>query len=144
MITELCQELNNFFIKSEDDKHFGTFKVTNGQITPSFDLEQNQYFRIVGSKFNDGVYKFGVDTLPADETIKDGALWCMYVPNDFINLVNEIEEWQNKYSEIVDNPYKSESFNGYSYSLKSGKSTDTVTYKDIFKSKLNKYRKIKI
>ena len=48
MITDVCNSIKNWFVKSDDDKHFGIFTIVDGVITPSFDLKTNQYF----SKYN--------------------------------------------------------------------------------------------
>ena len=49
MLTELCQELRNWF---ERKKFFGTFTIESGQIDlPDGSLQSGQYFRIVGSVF---------------------------------------------------------------------------------------------
>ena len=52
-LTVLCKELNNWF---ELEKHFGVFHIENGSIKEDVGLVENQYFRIVGSIFNDGVH----------------------------------------------------------------------------------------
>ena len=69
MLTELCKEINNWF---EYAKFFGTFTIENNVITGSYSLQENQYFRIVGSVFNDGAYKFDDDLELEDETF-DGS-----------------------------------------------------------------------
>lgn len=135
MLSELCQELRNWFSEDED-KHFGTFTISGGVITPSDFLAANQYFRIQGSKFNDGVYLFGRgDTLIA-ETF-EGTVSAMRVPKDVIELSEEIDSWKEKYKNVQDSPYKSESFEGYSYT-KDGKGD----WRSVFASRLKRWRKI--
>lgn len=51
-IEALCAETHNYF---ETDKVVGDYKIENGNITLPF-LSDKQFFRIVGSKFNDSVY----------------------------------------------------------------------------------------
>ena len=149
MLTELCHELNNWF----DRKRFvGEFTVSGGQITSNdgddLGLLEGQYFRIIGSVFNDGVHVYPAADL-SDESF-DGAVWTMAVPSDFIRLANEIEAWQAKYGAIDSqamSPYTSESFGGYSYSKSSGSSSSGAssvnTWQSTFASRLNKYRKIR-
>lgn len=132
MLYEICRNLRNYF---EYDKKFGKFTIEDGVVSPSFNIENGQYIRIIGSKFNDGIYKFGEDELK-DESF-EGALWLLAFPSEFLDLVSEIEAYQKKYASEV-NPYTSESFNGYSYS----KSAVDVSYKSVFKSRLNAWRKI--
>lgn len=141
MLTELCQELRNWFVR---DVHFGTFEIEGGTITAPF-LVNGQYYRIVGSIFNDGVHQYGTEPL-VDETF-DGAVWALAIPQAVIELSEAIEEWKAKY-EAVDSaamsPYSSESFGGYSYSKSttSGEGFVGVSWKTIFGSQLNRWRKI--
>lgn len=153
-LTELCRELNNYF---DDARYFGNYTVTNGVIDLSEfvadgSLQVGQYFRIAGSIFNDGVYQYTseLDTL-TDENIH-GVIWTMRVPKDVFTLLDEINAWIAKYSasdEHSDSPYQSESFGGYSYSKStgnsssSGSSADLGTWQNAFRSRLNKWRKIR-
>lgn len=139
MLTELCKELNNYFDKA---RYFGEFTIENGELQNVDFLQEGQYFRIVGSVFNDGVYQYPTTELK-DETF-EGAVWAMAVPVEVIALSTEIDEWKAKY-ETADamSPYQSESFGGYSYSKASGSAGGTATWKDMFASKLNNYRRIK-
>lgn len=157
MIEEICCYLNNWFDRKSDgtdDRYFGTFVISDGAIDLSeTDIMPNQYFRIVGSRFNDGVHKYepevGAPTL-TDETF-NGAVWAMAVPPSVIALTTEIEAWQNKYGTVDSpamSPYNSESFGGYSYSKTSrsgsnGGNTTTGTWQDAFANRLNKYRKLR-
>lgn len=145
MLTELCQELRNWF---ELDRRSGTFEITGGTITAPF-LVEGQYFRIIGSIFNDGVHKYGDEEL-TDEEFK-GEIWCMAIPKAVLQLAEDITAWREKY-ESVDSqamsPFQSESFGGYSYSKANGSgssssSASTPTgWKAVFASRLNMWRKI--
>lgn len=145
MLSELCKELNNWFDK---ERFFGTFTIANNEITGHFSLQENQFFRIVGSVFNDGVYKFG-DMDLEDETF-DGAIWAMAVPNEVIALADDIEAWTDKYMGVDSpamSPFNSESFGGYSYSKSSGGSSSgnvdlSGTWQGAFADRLNHWRKI--
>lgn len=142
MLTELCQELKNWF---ERKKFFGTFTIENGQIElPDGSLQEGQYFRIVGSVFNDGVHKHGEEDL-TDEVF-EGAIWAMAVPPAVIDLSERISDWVTKYGESVSSPYSSESFGGYSYTkANSGQGnagSSSPTWQSTFASELNRWRKI--
>ena len=147
MLTELCQELRNWF---DRERFYGTFEITGGTLTAPF-LIAGQYYRIKGSIFNDGVHKYG-DTKDelTDETF-NGEVWAMAVPKAVINLAAEIAEWQAKYGTVDSSamsPFQSESFGGYSYSKTStsaaaGSAASTPTgWKAVFASELNRWRKI--
>lgn len=141
MLTELCQELRNWF---ERKKYFGTFTIENGAFSDP-ELQNGQYYRIVGSVFNDGVHKYGEDEL-TDEVFT-GAIWAMAVPPSVIDLSERISEWVTQYGDLVSSPYQSESFGGYSYTKASSgqgnaDSSSSPTWQSSFASELNKWRKI--
>lgn len=133
-MTDLCAELRNYFCI---DKHFGKFNISGGNISPLSDIKEGQYYRIVGSVFNDGVYKKGTDTPETDEEF-EGAVWTMAVPKSVEELSKRIDAYNAKQT---DSPYTSESFGGYSYS-KATKDGMPVTWRDVFGSELNKWRKL--
>lgn len=141
MLTELCGVLRNWF---ETDRIGGTYTVENGSIALPF-LQEGQFFRIVGSIFNDGVHQYP-DYGMADETF-DGTIWPMAVPTAVLALDNDIEAWQTKNGDAAASPFMSESFGGYSYSKGSsgasnGGTGTIVTWQTAFKSRLNQWRKI--
>lgn len=143
-ISELCTELNNWFVREVKS---GTFEISEGVLDVDFLLE-GQYFRIVGSVFNDGVHKFTqfADTF-TDETF-NGEIWCMAVPPDVISLADDINAWIDKNGAAINSPYSSESFGGYSYSLagqsdnSGGATSSGATWQAKFRSQLNKWRKV--
>lgn len=137
MLTDLCQELHNWF---EVEKHYGEFEIAGGALTASF-LQPGQYFRVIGSIYSDGVWQYG-DTL-TDETF-DGAIWAMAVPPAVLELNEQIDSWLEQYGETQNSPYSSESFGGYSYSKNSsgGSGADKSTWQGVFAPRLNKWRKM--
>lgn len=136
-MNDLCSNLNNYF---EREKHYGEFSIDNGGINLPF-LLNGQYFRIVGSVLNDGVYKYPCSTL-TDETFR-GEVWAMGVPPAIIALLAEINEWQTKYGEASESPYSSESFAGYSYSKATDSQTGgAMTWQSVFRGQLSRWRKI--
>lgn len=147
MLSELCKEINNWFNYSQP-KYFGQFVVLNGVLIGDFDLQDGQYFRIVGSTFNDGVHQYPATELD-DETF-EGAVWAMAIPKEVIALAAEIEAWKDKYQNVDSpamSPYNSESFGGYSYSKGGGASSSgnvdlSGTWQGAFADRLNHWRKI--
>lgn len=147
MLTELCQELKNWFIRSEDDVHSGEFTIQSGALSGVDFLLPNQYYRVQGSIFNDGVHRYGEDEL-TDETFS-GTISGMAVPPAVIALSNEIDEWNEKNGlDKTASPYQSESWGGYSYS-KGGGSANAAgtggfgqTWQGTFASRLNRWRKV--
>ena len=136
MLEKMCAECRNYFIK---DIHFGTFKIEGGAIEPLDFLQEGQYFRIVDSVLNDGVYKYPATELK-DETFY-GAIWAMSVPPSFIALASDIEEY-NKSDAGKASPYISENFGGYGYTKAVGSNGKVLTWKSVFADDLNRYRKL--
>lgn len=149
MLNEICAEIKNYFTY-EGDMHIGDFTISDGALSPSFDFPTN-YFRIVGSHKNDGVHLVSDHDL-IDEDKFHGAVWLMSPPKDFLDLVSEIEAWQEKYGGVDStnmSPFQSESFGGYSYSKGStGSSTSgsssVPTWQSIYASKLKRFRRIRV
>lgn len=143
MLNELCKELNNWDFNHRAEKYIGEISIVDGQLVGFSDkLAVGQYYRVVGSLFNDGVYKYGEDEL-TDETFK-GAVWAMWVPQEVVQLAEDIKEWVTK-NETADkmSPYTSESFGGYSYTRALSSDGSIASWKDIgsFKNRMNKWRK---
>lgn len=140
MLEQVLRHLNNWFLV---EIHEGTFTVENGSITLPF-LLTNQYFRICGSVFNDGLHQYPAGDL-TDETFT-GTVWVLAVPKAVVALAEDIAAWEEKNGEAVASPYTSESFGGYSYTKASGGKSDTsaVTgWQDAFRGRLNDWRKLK-
>lgn len=138
MLTEICGALRNWFTQDKD-KHYGTFTVTGGTIAPLNFLQDGQYFRIIGSVFNDGVHQYPTDKL-SDEVF-DGAVWAMRLPPAFIALAAEIKDYATSDSAKV-SPYTSESFGGYSYTKATDANGAALSWQTAFAKRLNQWRKI--
>lgn len=138
VLSELCAHCRNWF---ESEKVMDSYVINNGEINLSkMDVHDGQYIRIVGSVFNDGVYKYPTTELK-DETFI-GSVWLLKIPPEFLELVEEITKWNQTYGSAVDSPYTSESFGGYSYTKASGANGNAVSWKDSFRSRLNRWRKL--
>lgn len=147
MIDEICGEIRNYFVY-KDDKIFGDFAITNGVIYPEISIPSD-YIRIVGSRKNNGVHK--VDEMQLkDESEFHGAIWFMNPPDEFLQIVSDIQAWQTKNGDIDSpamSPFNSESFGGYSYSkgypsVGSAGSTSGADWRSVFASRLKQYRRI--
>lgn len=141
MLEEILNHIHNFFVV-KGGVHRGKFIISSNTITLDF-LQEGQYFRIKDSVFNDGVYQYPAEELQDEEFL--GEIWAMAIPHSFIALCGEIEAWVTKYGSDVNSPYQAESWKGYSYTKASGSSSDgsgSVGWQDIFRSRLNPWRKI--
>lgn len=144
MLTELCQELHNWF---EREKRSGSFRIVDGTLEADF-LLPGQYFRVMGSIFNDGVHQYGTDTLNDEDFT--GSVWSLAIPDAVIKLAEDIDAWRTKYEAAGSSamsPYMSESFGGYSYakgSASSGTQTGGATsWRTSFASRMNAWRKVR-
>lgn len=145
MLTELCKELNNWFEVRDKNgrlsgRKFGDFTISDGTLEVD-GAQDGQYVRICGSVFNDGVHEYPLRDL-RDETFH-GAIWLMNVPPEIIDLDREIDHWKEQYSDVLNSPFQSESFGGYSYSKASGNGTGSgVTWQTAFADRLSHWRKL--
>ena len=144
MLTELCAELNNYFLThKEADMHPGQYSITEGTLVlPDGLAIPGQYIRIVGSRLNDGVYQYPATGL-ADETFT-GSVWTMSVPPTIVALAEEIAGWVEQNQNAIAGPYTSESFGGYSYSKASSKGGGAYGWQDQFATRLNPYRRLPV
>lgn len=148
-LTEVCASIKNYFLRSGSDITAGTFTLVSG-VVPLSTLLEGQYFRIVGSVLNDGVFQNTTADLASlrPETFT-GEIWSMSVPRDFEQLCVDIDAWRTK-NEALDSanmsPFSSESFGGYSYSKGASNVNGGIgaTWQSQFKSRLNPYRRLSL
>ena len=152
MLQEVLEHIHNYFLKTP---YPGTYTIQDGSISPAVSLKEGQRFWIVGSDLNDGVYTYHANGLTnaddkgeaglLDETYA-GTICALAVPPAVIALSEEIQQWVDDFGAAVNGPYQSESFNGYSYTLKSGARTSQgdagpVGWQSVFKSRLDRWRR---
>lgn len=136
-LAEVMRACKNWFIETS---YYTTYEISEGQIVFPFEIKSNyNYYKIQGSAENDGIHSV-TETL-IDETFT-GTVFLMRVPKEFLLLVNEIEEYQDKYKDSCTSPFQSESFGGYSYTKATNASGGTFTWKDAFKDRLRMWRKL--
>lgn len=138
MLEEILRHIKNWFLISggiyEDD-----YVIENGDINLPF-LQVGQYYRILGSLFNDGLHQYQTEELRPESF--HGTIWALAIPRDLIQIAGEIKNWQDKNGNA--SPYASESFGGYSYTKATSSTTgQAVTWQDVFRTRLNPYRKIR-
>lgn len=140
-MTDFCAEIKNYF---DVKRAYGKYTISGGSIVID-DMQEGQFFRIIGSVFNDGVYQYPASGLK-NETF-DGSIWYMAVPPDVKSLVEEMSAWEDKNAAALNSPYSSESFGGYSYSKTSGSGISggdgSITAFSHFADKLKLWRKVR-
>lgn len=156
MLTELCQELKNWF--PERDAYgnavgyTGRYTVEDGKITLPF-LQDGQYYRVIDSVFNDGVHQYGQEAEGEleDETFK-GTICPMRIPKAFLQLAADIAAWRTKYENPDSpamSPFTAENYFGdYSYSKNApgnsaGAGSSSASWVSVFADRLTPWRKIR-
>lgn len=120
-------------------KHEGTIEIKNGRADLPF-LIYGQYFIVEGSIMNDGCYQYGIDDEMNDEVF-DGVIYGLRLTPTFKGIIDEMTAYQEQHKEV--SPYQSESFGGYSYTLKASQTgTGTASVIDLFADRLNFYKKV--
>ena len=149
MLQQICEHIHNYFIKDRQD---GIHEVADGMI--SLPLLDGQRFLIIGSVLNDGLYTYhdtGINNDDdtgavglTDETWA-GTICALAVPPAVVALSAEIKSWVDTNGDAVKSPYTSENVIGvYSYTQKTGGSGagGSVTWQDIYKGQLDRWRKV--
>lgn len=151
MLQQVCDFVHNYFVLRT---YVGEFTIAGGTISlPS--ILYGQRFRIIGSALNDGIYTYseggvikdddGAEEVQLAAETFNGTIQLMGVPVMLDKLVEEISDWNTKNQAVMDSPYQSESFGGYSYTKATGGKSGgsgVFTWQDAFRSRLNAYRKI--
>lgn len=152
MLQQVCEYIHNYFIKAS---HESGYEIADGMISLPF-LKDGQRFLIAGSDLNDGIYTYHSDTIMNDDDNQEaglrdetfyGTVCALAVPPSVIALTEEIGAWVEKYGDAQTSPYKSEnvigvySYEKASYGISNGTSLP-VTWQDIYKSQLNRWRKV--
>ena len=115
----------------------GKFTIDGGNITPSDFLKENDYYRIIGSKFNDGLYQYPNSDLTDEEF--DGAVWVMRIPPAVITLAQDIEKYAQS-DAGKQSAYVSESFGGYSYTKATNSKGVPLNWEHLHADELNQWR----
>ena len=137
MLEAILEHLHNWF---PAEVRRGTFRIASGVLEGDF-IAENQYYRVKGSIFNDGLYqrKEGADAL-VDEVFM-GEVWALAIPKRLLTLSEKIKKWCESNPE---SDKTSESFGGYSYS-KGGAGTqnaETGGWQVAFRKELNLWKKV--
>lgn len=123
--------------------------VSNGQLPASVPIPDGAWYRIQGSLLNDGLHRHPATDL-SDETF-DGTVTTCAIPKALLDVVEEIQDWiehnRTAMGKLQDSPYQSESFDGYSYSIRSDLTAQNGSggltgWQAEFAGKLNAFRKM--
>ena len=151
MLTEVLDYIHNYFVPNAATKD--VYTISGGMITPDFGAEDGDRFMICMSRRNDGIYTWHADGIKNDDDKKAaglrdetfaGTIRVCSVPPALLTLSGEISQWVETNSAALSSPMQSESFNGYSYTLKSGSGNGgngPLTWRDQFGGRLERWRR---
>lgn len=149
ILEEVLGSIHNWFVR--DTRVVKGCEISNGQLPASVtaDLMVTQWYRITGSVLNDGLHQHPAADLE-DETF-DGTIDRLVIPRPLLKVVEEIYDWveANKKGaqKALESPYQSESFDGYSYTIRTDEGPNSASdgltgWQAQFSRKLNQWRKI--
>ena len=150
MLQQVCEHIHNYFIK---DRHDGEFEIADATISLPFLLD-GQRFLICGSALNDGMYTSHSNGIKNDDDTEEvglqdetwaGTICALAVPPAVIALSGEVQAWVEANGSQVNSPFSSENVIGvYSYTKATGGSGagGAITWADVFKDRLNRWRKV--
>ena len=144
ILEDVLYHIHNWFVRESISSNV---RIEDGSLPASVSshLLEGQWYRIEGSVLNDGLHKHPADDL-TDETF-EGTVTTLVIPRPLLRVAEDIAAWQEANGKAVDGPYASESFDGYSYSLKSDSGANSGSgglsgWRLAFRDRLNPFRKI--
>lgn len=145
ILEQILWHIHNWFERKQIP--VSTCCIDDGSLPTSItdQMLDGQWYRIEGSYLNDGLHQHP-DTELSDETFS-GTISLLAIPKALLHVAEDIADWQEANGRAVDGPYASESFDGYSYSLKSDSGANSGSsglsgWRLAFRDRLNPWRKM--
>lgn len=148
LIEQVLWHIHNWFVY--DEIPVSECTISDGGLPASVPIPTGAWYRVQGSLFNDGLHQHPAEDL-VDETF-DGMVTVCAIPSALLAVIAEIEDWlalnQSASEKALASPYASESFDGYTYSIRSdltassGGPAGLSGWQAAFASRLNPWRKI--
>lgn len=145
ILEQVLGSIHNWFVR--DTYYVRDCQIEDSALPASIAFPNGVWYSIKGSYLNDGMHLKGdEDEGLTDETF-DGTITTHVIPKALLSIVEEITEWNIKNGASANGPYQSESFGGYSYSLKgsstaNGTNAPTTGWRAVFAGRLNQWRKL--
>jgi hypothetical protein len=142
LLDDVLSYIHNYFAR--DQRPVSGCEIAGGALP--FDMPEGVWYRIEGSLLNDGMHQAGSEEVLADETF-DGTITLCAVPKPLLETVDQILAWTEKNGDSAYGPYQSESFGGYSYTLKGSSTSNGTTppvtgWKAAFAGSFTRWRKL--
>lgn len=141
-LEEVLSHIHNWFDR-ESEHIDGSFAIEGGSLV-YVDIPEGAWYRVQGSYLNDGLHLHPAEDLVDEEFV--GTITVLRIPRPLLRIVEEIADWQEKYGDAASGPYSSESFGGYSYTMRGDSSQGNASglsgWRLAFRDRLNAWRKI--
>ena len=149
MLEQVLYHIHNWF--EREQILVRTCCIDDGSLPASVTdrMLDGQWYRIEGSYLNDGLHQ-NPDTELEDETF-NGTVTLLAIPKALMAVAEEISDWVDLNREAAQkataSPYQSESFDGYSYSMRSDLTASNGSggltgWQAAFASRLSPWRKM--
>lgn len=149
ILEQILWHIHNWFEREQIP--VSTCCIDDGSLPTSItdQMLDGQWYRIEGSYLNDGLHQ-NPDTELSDETF-NGTITLLAIPKALLAVAEEISDWvalnRTAAQQAAASPYQSESFDGYSYSIRSDLTANSASggltgWQAAFASQLNPFRKI--
>jgi hypothetical protein len=117
ILEQVLGSIHNWFTRDE----FGVTgcEIVDGSLPASVPFPDGVWYRIQGSYLNDGMHLKGDESEGLVDETFDGTITTHVIPKALLSIVEEITQWTADYGAKANSPYQSESFGGYSYSMRS-------------------------
>lgn len=149
ILEQVLWHIHNWFEREQIP--VSTCCIDDGSLPTSItdQMLDGQWYRIEGSYLNDGLHQ-NPDTELSDETF-DGTITLLAIPKPLLAVAEEISDWvalnRTAAQQAAASPYQSESFDGYSYSIRSDLTANSGSggltgWQAAFASQLNPWRKM--
>jgi hypothetical protein len=147
LLEQVLGHIHNWFVR--DTIVASRCAITDGALPDSISskLPDGQWYVIGGSYLNDGLHR-NDGTEQLEDEVFSGTIGLLAIPRPLLQLVAEIGEWQESGAgKASEGPYASESFGGYSYTLKSDSGANSgagglTGWRLAFRDRLNQFRKM--
>lgn len=149
ILEDVLWHIHNFFVYDTDI--VDGCAISEGALPASVtsSMLEGQWYRIRGSILNDGIHQHPASDL-TDETF-DGEIDTLVIPKPLLRVVEEIQDYIARNADAIQtaqsSPYQSESFGGYSYTIRGDLAGNTASggltgWQAAYAGRLNPWRKM--
>lgn len=142
-LEEVLSHIHNWFDR-DSEPISGEITIEGGALA-GVSIPEGAWYRVQGSYLNDGLHLHPASDLTDEEF--EGTITVLRIPRPLLALAEEIGAWQEQYGTASQGPYQSESFGGYSYTMKADSASQNGSggltgWRLAFRDRLNAWRKI--